>query len=234
VSPRDHVLRRFVGVLRAPRVTLTAVAARPRALGMLLLVVLLTTVPIVAFLGTGVGQQAQVDLQVQMMESFGLPVSDGLYDAMLQRARFAPVITGVSFGVGLPVAMSAVAALVYGIFTVLLRGSATFGQVFAVVVHTFVVPAARRLLTIPINLARESLASPTNAAVLFPMLEEGSFLARLLGMIDLFIVWWVLVLAIGIAVLYGRPARRIAAALFGVYVAVAAVLAGLMVALGGR
>ena len=30
------------------------------------------------------------------------------------------------------------------------------------------------------------------------MIDEGSFLGRLLGMVDLFVIWWVFVLAIGL------------------------------------
>ena len=36
-------------------------------------------------------------------------------------------------------------------------------------------------------------------------------------MIDLFLIWWLLVLAIGLAVLYRRKTQPIALALYGVY-----------------
>ena len=67
------------------------------------------------------------------------------------------------------------------------------------------------------------MTSATNLAVLLPMLDEKSFLGRLLGMIDLFIIWWLLVLAIGLAVLYRRRTQPIAIALFGVYAVIALV-----------
>jgi hypothetical protein len=57
--------------------------------------------------------------------------------------------------------------------------------------------------------------------------------ARFLGALDLFVVWWVIVLAIGVAVLYRRPARSTASALMGVYVGFAALLAISMAVAGG-
>jgi hypothetical protein len=64
-------------------------------------------------------------------------------------------------------------------------------------------------------------------------IDEGSALARLGGLIDLFVVWWVMVLAIGIAVLYRKPARKVSALFLGAYVVIAFVLVGTMAILGG-
>ena len=57
------------------------------------------------------------------------------------------------------------------------------------------------------------------------MLDESSFLAKFLGTIDLFIVWWVVVLAIGLAVLFKRKTGPIAAGLFIVYGVIAVIVA---------
>ena len=61
--------------------------------------------------------------------------------------------------------------------------------------------AAGALFTGPLNYFRGSMSSATNLSVVLPMIDEHSFLGRLLGMIDLFMVWWVVVLAIGLACL---------------------------------
>ena len=42
------------------------------------------------------------------------------------------------------------------------------------------------------------------------MLPDGSFVTRLAGMIDLFVVWWVFILAIGLGVLYQRRTQPVA------------------------
>jgi hypothetical protein len=53
------------------------------------------------------------------------------------------------------------------------------------------------------------------------MLDAGSFLAKILGSVELFRVWWVMALAIGLAVVYKRKTRPIAITLFVVYAIIA-------------
>jgi hypothetical protein len=67
----------------------------------------------------------------------------------------------------------------------------------------------------------------------FVMLDEVSPLARFFGIIDLFVIWWVVILAIGMSVLYQRSAWRLAGIFLGVYFALALVLTAVMVATGG-
>ena len=111
-------------------------------------------------------------------------------------------------------------------------GTRTFKQLFAVYVHSRSISAAGQLFTGPLNYFRGSMTSATNLAVFLPMIDEQSFIGRLLGMIDLFIVWWFVLLAIGLGVLYRRRTEPIAIGLFGVYARDHVVIAGVMSAFG--
>jgi hypothetical protein len=112
-------------------------------------------------------------------------------------------------------------------------GNASFKQVYAGVVHAGAIQALAQLFVGPFNYFAESMTSPTNLAVLLPMLPEGSFPARLAGTIDLFLIWWVVALSIGLAVLYRRRTQPIALSLFGVYAVIAVGVAAVRAALGG-
>ena len=57
------------------------------------------------------------------------------------------------------------------------------------------------------------------------MLPEKSFVANFLSAIDVFAVWWVLVLAMGLAVLYRRRTQPIAITLFLLYGVIAIAIA---------
>ena len=83
------------------------------------------------------------------------------------------------------------------------------------------------------NAVRGTLSSSSNLAVLLPMVEETSFLGRLLGMVDLFIIWWLLVLAIGLGVLFRRRTQPIAISLMAVYAVIAVVVAIVRSRMGG-
>ena len=101
-----------------------------------------------------------------------------------------------------------------------------------VVSYAGVILALRQVIATPVDYVRESIASPTTLVQFFAMLDEASPLARFLGVIDLFVVWWIVVLAIGVSVLYQRPTRRLALAFTGAYVALA-LLAALAMAVSG-
>jgi hypothetical protein len=125
------------------------------------------------------------------------------------------------------------AAVLYGVFTGVLGGAGSYRQNLAVVAHAGVILAVRQLILMPLAYLRETLASPLTLGLLFPMLDEASPAARFLGVVDLVVVWWVVVLAFGVSLLYARPARRTALAFVGAYVGVAALLAIAMVLTGG-
>ena len=65
------------------------------------------------------------------------------------------------------------------------------------------------------------------------MTDEASPLARFFGAVDVFVLWWAVVLAIGVAVLYRRRARVIAVTFVGIYAALALVLAIVMAVTSG-
>ena len=100
--------------------------------------------------------------------------------------------------------------------------------------HAGVISTLAQLFTGPLNYFRGAVTSATNLAVLLPMVDPKSFVGRVLGMTDLFLIWYILVLAIGLAVLYRRRTQPIALTLYGVYAAGVLVIAAVMSALGGK
>jgi hypothetical protein len=224
---------RILGVVFAPRDTYAEVAARPRALGALLFVIFVVGLSSFVFLSSEVGQNAMLDQQIRTMESFGIEIPDEAYDqleASAGRARYF-ALGGVLFTV--PIVSAAVAGLILLIFNVALGGDATFKQAYALVAHSQILIALQQLFVTPLNYARESMSSATNLAIFFPMLDEAGFAARLLGWIDLFRIWWIVSLSIGIGVLYRRKTAPIAWSLLAVYAVIALAIAVVGTVLAG-
>jgi hypothetical protein len=228
-----HLLARFIGIITSPRDTFASVAASPKWLGMLVLTTAIVMVCTVLPMTTEGGREALLETQVRQMESFGVQVNDQMYQQMRSRIGIAPYTTAGGVLVMSPIITAIMAGLLFAVFNAAMGGTATFKQVYSVVVHAGVISALGQLFTGPLNYFRGTMASATNLGVLLPMLPEGSFLARLAGMIDLFVVWWVFVLAIGLGVLYRRRTQPIAISLFGVYAVIALVAAAIMARLGG-
>jgi len=224
---------RVAGVIFSPRATYADVAARPRVLGLLAVVMLVIVAATFTFLSTEVGQQASLDNQVRQMEAFGRPVSDTQYEQMERMAPYARYFALVFQVVSMPIMALVVAGLAYGIFNAGLGGDAAFKQVYAIVVHSGVILVVQALFGLPLAYARESLSGTTNLAVFFPFLDEATFAARTLGAVDLVLVWWLVSLSIGLGVLYRRRTAPIATSLLVVYVVIGLTIAAVKTAFSG-
>ena len=222
----DGRMTRVVGMIFSPRATLERVATAPRWLGILGLTVVVTGLLNYAFLSTGVGQTALLEQQIRAMEEFGVVVSDAQYDQMEQSSRtFAAPMTAVSMIVMMPLVTSVIAGVLYVVVLVFLGAPATFRQVFAVVAHGGAIVVVQQLFVTPLNYVRASMASPTTLASFAPMLEEGTFPVLFLSAIDVFLVWQVMILSMGLAVVTARRTTPIAVSLYLVYGVIAVVIA---------
>ena len=102
-------------------------------------------------------------------------------------------------------------------------GESRFKQVLAIVAFASLIGAAGTMFSIPIQYAKRSFDSPTSLMVFAPFLDRTSFVARFLGWIDLFRVWSIVTLSIGLGVLYRKRTGPIAVTLGLVYAAFALV-----------
>jgi hypothetical protein len=229
---RKSLPARVVGVITAPRAAFESIAAHPRWFGALALTIVVVALCQALPLTTEEGKQAALEAQVSQMESFGRPVSDEQYVAMEKRIAFAPYVAAGGVVVVSPVMALIVAAILFAVFNAAMGGDATFKQLFAVLVHAGVISSLQQLFTGPLNYVRGSVASATNLLVLLPMIDSESFFGSLLATIDIFLVWYVVVLAIGLAVLYRRRTRPIAIGLFAVYAVIALTIATVKTNLG--
>jgi Yip1-like protein len=229
----ESVIARFIGIVTAPKATFESVVASPKWLGMLVLTTLIVAAGSALPLTTEGGRDALLEQQVRAMEGFGMQVNDQMYQQLQKRNAIAPYTTAGSIIVMSPIIIAVIAGILFAIFNAAMGGSATFKQVYSVVVHAGVIQALAQLFTGPLNYFRQSMTSATSLAVLLPMLPDGSFAARLAGMVDLFLIWWVLALAIGLAVLFRRRTQPIAISLFAVYAVIALGAAAIMSRLGG-
>ena len=214
------LLARIVGVLTSPRSTFAAVAARPRWLGVMAITLV-------------IGAACQ----------YYIMSSQGMQDAMFEQAtrnpnmsdqqvagveRFISVLPYVIAGATLilgPLFSAVIAGILLLIFSTLMGGEAKFKQVYAVMAHSGVVSTVAALLGAGLIMlgAQPTGANPpgANLGIFVPMLEETSFVTQFLSAIDLVLIWWLVTLSIGLAVLYKRRTGGIAFTLLCVYVLIA-------------
>ncbi len=226
---------RVAGIVRAPRVTVSelSTASSPPWLDALAVSTLLTFGSLAGLLATTVGQTALVDQWERTATAFGRPVDDAAY-ARLQdlSTHWAVYSAGVAVLAGPVLALAIAAGILLGLRAIGQRHVRGV-TVLSVVSHASVIFALRQVVATPLNYLAETLASPTTLVQLMTGVDEASPLARFLGVVDLFVVWWVIVLAIGVASMTRQRVRPLALTFTGVYVAIALLLALAMAATGG-
>lgn len=224
VPPQPGLAARLIGVLFSPKDTFAAVAARPRWLSAMAVVVMVMGAAQFALLSTDVGKQLALDQQVGAIEAFGVTISDEQYAQMeqgMENARyigpifsliFAPLITAISAG------------LLHVLFGLIGGGNGTFKQMYAISAHASIISALQLVFTTVVTLAAGKSAG-ANLSVFAPTLEETTFAYRFLSTIDLFYVWSTFVTAVGVAVLYKKRTGPVAMVLFGIYLVIALIIA---------
>ena len=217
-------MRRVTGVLLHPRATMAEVVRHPVFITTWIAVLLAVIACGGWLLSTDVGRQALVDERVRVTEAIGGRVDDAEY-ARLQASP--PVSIYLTSGGRLlltpPVTLLVAAGLM--VLARMDRLSVSYVTALAIAVHATVILALQQIVATPLHYVAESLTSPTNLAGILRVFDEGTVAARLFGAIDVFGLWWMWLLSLGLAAAAGRPARRYFWRLLAVYVGVAAVVA---------
>ncbi len=251
-SQAGSLLARVLAILHSPRTTFEALALAPRVLGVVTLTFLVTTGCMAIVLETDVGQLALLDQWERTASTLGQTVDDVQYRAMQDGSRHGAAYAALIGVVSGPVLTIGLSGLLFAVFRasrvaprpdrpVLAGRSAfadrqspvTYRQVLAIVGHAGVLLALRQVVAAPLTYARETLAGPLTMRMFFTMLDEASFAARFFEAIDLFVIWWIIVLAVGMSVLYGRPTQRLACEFVGAYVTLSAVVTIVTALVGG-
>ncbi|MFN2446816.1 MAG: YIP1 family protein [Vicinamibacterales bacterium] len=220
---------RIAGVLFRPRRTMAEVCERPTWVTPWILIMAAWAVCGTWLVSTPVGRQAMVDERVRLVEAFGGRMGDAEY-ARVQANP--PLLTYFMTGGRLLLAppLTLLAALsVWLVARARERPSrqvahseeasrtrqvapegqrTTYRQALAVTVHATMVLALGQIIATPIHYVRESLTSPLTVALFLPFVDEGTLLSRVYGVLDLFGLWWLGLMAIGTTTLTRR--RRMA------------------------
>src|SRR5262245_38627386 len=199
VAPASsNVFARLAGVIFSPRETFAAIVAQPKWFGAMAVVTLTIAIAQYALLSTQVGQDAMVDQQIRQTERWAGSVTQAQIDGIEQRAPMNKYIVGAATLIVGPIVTVLFTGILFGVFNAMLGGDATFKQALAVSTHGGAINILQTLFVVPLNYFRESMTSATNLGVFVQsFLEDTNFIARLLGRLDMFIIWGLLTTAGG-------------------------------------
>lgn len=222
------LVARIFGVIFSPRETYAAVAARPKWLGVMAITLVVGAAAQYVMLSSPELQDAIIDQQVRAMQAGG-GGSDEQIAAVERFIGLMPAIYSVAIFIIGPLMVAIIAGLLTWIFSMLMGGTGTFKQVYAIVTHSGVISMFSGIFSaalIAAGVPPVGVRPPgANLGVFVPMLEETNFVALFLGTIDLILVWWCFSLAVGLAVLYRKRTGPIATTLLSIYAVIALIVA---------
>jgi hypothetical protein len=105
------------------------------------------------------------------------------------------------------------------VYSVLLGGTASFKQLYSATVHAQIISAVGALVTLPLILSTGNLRSALSLQLLVPGLDNDGWLFGFLNGLNLFGLWTMVVLGIGVSRIYPKvSAGNAIAFLVGMYV----------------
>jgi len=217
-------MRRVTGVLLHPRATMAEVVRHPVFITTWVAVLLAVLVCGGLLLSTEVGRQALVDERVRVTEALGGRVDDAQYARLEANPPYLVYFTSGGRLLVTPEMTLLVAAGVMALARID-GASVSYLTALAITVHATVVLALQQIVATPFHFIQEALTSPTTVAGVLRVFDEGTLPSRLFGAIDVFGLWWIWLLSVGLAAAAGKPARRYLWRLLAVYVGVAAMVA---------
>lgn len=115
------------------------------------------------------------------------------------------------------------------LFTVFMGGNATFRQYVSVVAHAGLIGTLGALVQLPIMIQKQSVQAGITLGSAVPGLAQDSFAFQFLNAFNVFLVWSIVVMALGVAAL--NPGRvspgKAVGVLLGLFTAIAAGVAAI-------
>jgi hypothetical protein len=124
-------------------------------------------------------------------------------------------------------------AILFFVFNVLLGGDSTFRRVFSVYCYSALVGIPATIVKLPLTLVKKSTDVQTSLAILLSPDAKGSFLYNILSSIDIFVIWQVILISIGLAVVYKFTPKKSYTTVFVLWIVYVFLKSGLSSLLGG-
>ena len=222
---------RIAGMVFRPVATLETTMRDARWRSVLVLTTAAALAVGMVVMQTAIGQQALVDQWERTTAALGHAVDAAGYARLEALSRYGALYSAVGtllVGPGLALIVTVLLQAAFG-----RTRAVPFVTAFAAVVHVGVILALRQVVVAVLAYARETTAGAVSLGAWFSGLDAASPLARALGVVDFFVVGWLVLLGIAAAMLYGRRRRNLVCAFLGLYLLLALVTAAALAVAGG-
>ncbi|MGB8658424.1 MAG: Yip1 family protein [Candidatus Zixiibacteriota bacterium] len=109
---------------------------------------------------------------------------------------------------GTLVVLAIVAGVLFLVFNVLLGGDSSYRRVFSVYAYSSLVAIPETIVKFPLIMIKKDSGVQTSLALLLSASDKNSFLYRVLASFDVFTIWEVILISLGMGVLYKYSTKK--------------------------
>ena len=202
ISPAEpkemNWLARIFNIIFEPRKVFESLKQKPKWFVPLVVVSLVTLVFLYFVSNIMVAEQiAKTELRQ--------PLTEPQKQVMINWIKIASLtMTPISI-----IAISVLQSLVlFFVFNVLMGGDSTFKRVLSVVSHSYLISIPAIIVRCPLILFKKTMEVQTSLAAFLSVDLKDSIIYKLLGGFDIFALWQVIVLSIGLSVMYNFSFKK--------------------------
>lgn len=194
---RMGFVSRISGIFFEPKKVFTFLNSKPSWFFAFLLILLIGVVIAEITLPQNLLLQKQIVSQSPKISS-----TPEVLDKMTEITTGKRISTVISEIIKVFIGLIFLTSFVYFICNIILGGDSSYKRVLSVVTYTSLIPTLGAILKTPLIIAKNSADIQTSLALLMP---EGDFTKiryMLLGALEIFSIWQIILIALGVTVLY--------------------------------
>ncbi len=190
-------LARISGIFFEPKKVFTFLNSKPSWFGAFLLVLLIGVVVAQITLPQNLSLQKEIVSQSTRISS-----TPGVLEKMTEITTGKRIQTAIGEVIRVLIGLILLTSFVYFLCNIILGGDSSYKKVLSIVTYTSFVPTLGAILKTPLILAKNSADVQTSLALLMPGGDFTKIRYMLLGAFEVFSIWQIILIAIGITVLY--------------------------------
>ncbi len=207
-SPEGNVtmVQRIINVFTNPSVAFKAVKEKPRWVLPVIIVLVLTLIMMI-FLNPIIVKE-QKERTITAMEDRGMR-QEQIDTALEQSQKFMKYFSLPLAIIGTLVSLLISAAVWMFVSKTILGGSSLYSQMLEVSAYSSLITSLGGFIKLPIMLQKETINVHFSLATFMPDSAKDTFMYKFLVNTDLFNIWSIVVLCIGIAVVSGLKVKKV-------------------------
>ena len=206
LQPSDMgIISRIIGIIFSPGKTFRAIQKKPNWLIPAILLVIITlgfslvTKPILL-------KETEAQVREQLIKQNLTPAQ--IEQAIERMQKTTNIMIFVGPTVGYFIILFVLAAVWLFIANTILGGNATYSQILGVNVYKDVLGILAMVVKLPIMLIQNTMNIHFSLATFLPDTEQSTFFYKILSKVEVFNIWMIIVLSIGIGVMSRTSTKK--------------------------